>query len=190
MPKRKQTAMTAERILKDENLRVGYVRDDGSCWWYAFAAHMNLYKPTTKRFGNLPNPTLEERVAANSVRQLLVSTHGEHISKSTDYEGNRAEEDFMGAYGGISELQTLASLFCVNVMLWDRRSSKMMTCPMHKWEVIKANGRSCFMNADDIRRFLDTDSNQTVHMSWSKIRDAHFDTLLTPERLSNDSKAE
>ena len=46
------------------------------------------------------------------------------------------------------------------------------------------------MNAGDIRRFLDTDPNQTVHMSWSKIRDAHFDTLLTPERLSNESKAQ
>ena len=109
--------------------------------------------------------------------------HGENISKCTDYEGNRAEEDFMGAYGGMSELQTLAPLFGVNVVLWDRRFPKIMGCPVHRWEVIKANGRSFFMNAEDIRRFLDTDTNRTVHMSWSNIRDHHFDTLLTREHF-------
>ena len=176
--------MTAERILRDEDLRVAYVRDDGTCWWYAFAAHINLYKPTTKRFGDLPDPTFKERTVAKSIRELLVPAHGEHIAKCTDYEGNRVEEDFMGAYAGMSELQTLAPLFGVNVMLWDRRSSTMMSCPVHKWEVIKANGKTGFMNASDIRRFLDTDSHQTVHMSWSKIRDAHFDTLLPRDRLS------
>ena len=173
---KKNRGLTGADVIKKNKLRVKYVRDDGTCWWYVVAAAYGKYKVHPTRHC-IPDPSEAEKQHANEIRQTLAPLVGEHITKCPDYDGVRGDDDFFGAYGGPSEWQELSKRMHFGLVCWDRRDEKKMKSSDYKWELI-FNGISKFMNAQEISNFMDDHADSKfINVSWSRAIDDHFDFL-------------